>query len=98
VRSFLSIRQVRGGGVRIRKNENKELIENEYLGKSIRWYYAKDSGGQIVYAKNGNSVPRSEGAKPLMLLPDSLPQDIDYEWYINEANSILEDIGFYGAT
>ena len=34
---------------------------NDYLGKAIRWYYGKDVSGEIVYAKNGNKVPRSEG-------------------------------------
>jgi len=30
---------------------------------------------------------------PLMVLPDAIPFDIDYDWYINEANSLLKDLG-----
>jgi hypothetical protein len=28
-----------------------------------------------------------------MELPDTLPSDIDYEWYVNEAKSMLADMG-----
>jgi hypothetical protein len=28
-----------------------------------------------------------------MALPDTVPGDINYEWYINEAEQILADIG-----
>jgi len=68
--------------------------ENEYLGKAIRWYYAVNITGAIVYAKSGNQVPRSEGAKPCMDLPKELPTDIDYDWYIREANDMLTDVGY----
>jgi hypothetical protein len=65
----------------------------EYVGSTVRWYYAKDVVGELVMAKSGNKVPRSEGAKPCMVLPDTLPDDIDYDWYITEAVRILTDIG-----
>jgi hypothetical protein len=66
-----------------------------YLGKAIRWYYSvQERGmGEIVYAGSGNKVPRSEGAKAAMDMPVGLPIDIDYQWYIDETNSILEAIG-----
>lgn len=67
--------------------------ETEYVGKTVRWYYAKDVQGELVYAGSGNKVPRSEGAKPCMVLPESLPEDIDYDWYIQESVKILEAIG-----
>lgn len=66
--------------------------ETEYIGKTVRWYYAKNVPGEFVYAKSGNKVPRSDGAKPLMVLPDSIPDDIDYDWYIAESIKILEAI------
>jgi hypothetical protein len=47
----------------------------------------------IVYCSNGNKVPKSEGAKLALTLPDPLPADLDKAWYINEAKKILEDIG-----
>ena len=61
----------------------------EYLGKAIRWYYAKGVDNDIVYALSGNRVPKSEGAKPLMVLPDEFPNDVDYDWYIAEAEKML---------
>ncbi|QDB70849.1 hypothetical protein [Pseudomonas virus PBPA162] len=65
-----------------------------YLGKSVRWYYATGNNGELVYAESGNKVAKSDGAKPLMDLPDSMPQDINYEWYITEAEKILTHIGY----
>ena len=70
--------------------------KHEYLGKSIRWYYAKGETGEIVYATNGNKVPRSDGACPLMVLPDTFPSNVDYEWYETETYMILKQIGYYG--
>lgn len=69
--------------------------EHEYLGKSIRWYYATGQQGEIVYATNGNKVPRSDGACPLKVLPDEFPSDVDFEWYENETYKILEQIGYH---
>ena len=70
----------------------------QYLGKVIRWYYAVGETGALHYktvnSKGGrNKVPSSDGAKPLMNLPDEFPDDIDYGWYIRETNSMLEDLG-----
>ena len=69
-----------------------------YLGKVVRWYYGKGETGALHYAKlnekGGRSkVPMSDGAIPLMNMPDELPTDIDYGWYIRETNSMLEDLG-----
>ncbi len=79
---FTSVRTVRGGAYK----------DGIFLGKAIRWYYANDVEGFIVYAKSGNKVPRSDGAKPLMTLPDTFPTDICYEWYINETVKLLTQI------
>ena len=81
---FTCMRRVNGGAVK----------DGVYLGKIIRWYYSTSEQGEIIYAKSGNKVPRSEGGKPCMDLPQEFPQDIDYEWYVREANGILEDIGY----
>jgi len=43
----------------------------------------------------GNNVPETEGAKHAMDLPNSLPCDLDYSAYVDKANSMLFDIGFY---
>lgn len=68
--------------------------KQDYLGKSIRWYYAKNEGGELVYAKNGNKVPKSDGAKPLMDIPAFFPLDVDYDYYINETYKMLKQIGY----
>lgn len=83
IRKFVTIRTVKGGAMK----------DDAYLGRAIRWYYSTRATGAIHYKLNGYTVPRSEGAMPLMELPDSLPNDIDYAWYIAEAQSILADIG-----
>jgi DNA polymerase elongation subunit (family B) len=83
-RKFVTIRQVKGGA----------MYGAEYLGKAVRWYYALGETRHISYQSNGNKVARSEGCRPLMELPDVVPHDIDFEWYVSEANSILRDVGY----
>lgn len=69
--------------------------ETEFVGKTVRWYYAKDVPGELVYALSGNKVPRSDGAKPMMVFDNDnqVPSDVDHDWYINEAVRMLRDIG-----
>ena len=83
IRKFVTIRQVKGGALK------GEL----FLGKAVRWYYAAGVTGTITYKINGYTVARSEGARPLMELPEQFPADVDFDWYIREAHSILSDIG-----
>lgn len=83
IRKFVTIRQVKGGAIK----------DDTYLGKAVRWYYAAGAAGTINYKINGYTVARSEGARPLMQIPESLPSDIDYAWYIAEADAILKAIG-----
>jgi hypothetical protein len=85
IRKFVSVRTVKGGAEK----------DGVYLGKAVRWYYAKDETGTINYAMSGNKVPKSEGAKPLMTLPSELPIDLDVDWYINQALEILYEVGYY---
>jgi hypothetical protein len=47
----------------------------------------------ITYLDSGNQVPKTEGAKLCMTLPDKLPKDLDVKWYINETWSMLHDMG-----
>lgn len=83
VRDFLTVRTVNGGAVK----------DGEILGKSVRWYYSKYSFTPILYRSNGNTVPRSEGAVPLMDIDETIPDDLDRSWYIREAEDILDSIG-----
>lgn len=70
--------------------------DTEYLGKSIRWYQAQKTIGNLVNAKSGHAVPDSAGAKPMMSLPKSIPSDIDRQWYVARAERVLTEIGIYG--
>lgn len=83
ITKFLSVRTVKGGAVQ----------NNKYIGKNIRWYYVKGVKNAIFYKSNGNKVPKTDGARPLMDLPEVFPDNINYEWYINEAYDLLSDIG-----
>lgn len=83
IRKFVTVRRVTGGA---QKN-------GTYLGRVVRWYYANGVVGDIHYVTNGNKVGRSDGAKPLMELPDRFPNDINYGWYVEEALSLLRDVG-----
>ena len=83
ITKFTSLRTVNGGAI---KSGNK-------IGKAIRWYYGADELDGIFYVTSGNKVPKSDGGVPLMDLPDEFPSDVDFEWYITEANRILKDIG-----
>lgn len=85
ITKFVCAKDVKGGA---HKN-------GVYLGKMVRWYYAQDERGQINYVMNGNAVGESEGGKPLMDLPDTFPEDINYAAYVEKANNMLYDIGFY---
>jgi hypothetical protein len=62
----------------------------------VRWYYAHGVQGPLRYQVNNYTVARSDGARPLMELPASLPADINYGWYESEALSILSDVGAAG--
>ena len=86
IRNFLTIRGVKGGG---EKN-------GVFLGKAVRWYYGQNETGVITYKTNGNRVPRSEGAVPLMELPKAMPPDVDFNWYIKEAHAMLAEMGITG--
>lgn len=66
----------------------------EYLGKVLRWYYAKGEVGAIYTVAHNSKVADSDGAKPCMDLPKAFPDDIDYQWYERKCKTILEEIGY----
>ncbi|QDP52379.1 MAG: putative DNA polymerase [Prokaryotic dsDNA virus sp.] len=70
---------------------------HEFLGKAVRWYYAKvpeHHRYRIMYANKGSTVPKSDGAHPLMEMDGVIPRNLDFDWYISEAERIMRDIGF----
>jgi hypothetical protein len=83
IRRFVFVRNVRGGAQK----------SDKYLGKTIRWYYSTEMHGNIRYVISGNKVPNTDGAMPLMELCESIPDDLDYRRYVNNAECILWDIG-----
>lgn len=84
ISKFVKIKNVKGGAVK----------NGMYLGKSVRWYYPINETGAIHYKSSGNKVATSDKAKPLMDISGGLPDDIDYQFYIEKANTMLYDIGF----
>jgi len=66
----------------------------EFLGRVLRWYYAKGETGSINYVATNNKVADTDGAKPCLDMPDEFPVDINYGWYINKATEMLYDVGY----
>lgn len=85
VSRFVTVRTVKGGAEKA----------GVYLGKAVRWYYAVEETGEFNYVLSGNKVPKTDGAKPLMEMSDVLPNDLDFDKYINEAEDALYDVGYY---
>lgn len=102
VQKFLSVRTVKGGAVALTTVKDpatgKSVVGgSEFLGGAIRWYYATQPDNvsyRLVYATKGNKVPKSDEARPLMTMPDKLPEDLNYDWYLKESDKILKNIGY----
>jgi hypothetical protein len=63
------------------------------FGRVARWYMTTKSTQPLTYLSSGNTVPKSEGAMLCMTLPDKLPADLNYQWYIDETRTMMRDIG-----
>lgn len=83
ITKFVCVRTVKGGA-------HKDGV---YLGKVVRWYYAEEDYTPINYVGSGNKVPKSEGATPLMDLPDAFPNNINLAWYVKATEEILQNVG-----
>jgi hypothetical protein len=83
VKKFLTPRKVDGGACK----------NGEFIGKTIRWYHSNSTNTPIVYAKNGNKVPDSDNCRPMQRLTDTIPSDLDYQWYYDNCYRILRDVG-----
>lgn len=96
ITQFVTVRNVKGGGVKTFGNdENGNEIPAEYLGKAVRWYFSTESKYPIVYAASGKKVPTSDGAQPVMQLPTTFPDNVDYEKYFKITEKILKQCGCY---
>ena len=79
VSQFASARVVRGGA----------SYNGDKVGKTVRWYYNR-SGMAMHYINanatgNFNKVPLTDDCAPMMDLPSKIPNDLDYDWYIEYA-------------
>jgi DNA polymerase elongation subunit (family B) len=84
IRQFVTIRTVKGGAI----------YKGQRLGKAVRWIVSTKGDEPIRYESNGNKVAGTDRCRPMMELPDQMPDDIDYEFYVREARDILKDIGY----
>ena len=78
VRKFVSVTRVTGGAYK----------DDEYLGKVIRSYKARNDYTPIKRATKGN-VQTTWGNRGLMELPDELPPDLDHSAYERMAWKII---------
>lgn len=83
LRKFVKVQRVTGGAV----------YRDRPIGKVVRWYYSSESTDAMYYAVNKRLVAQTEGAKPLTELPFELPEDLNYDWYIGNAKSLVWDLG-----
>ena len=63
------------------------------FGRVARWFMSTKQQPPITYVESGNKVPKTDGAQICMVIPPTLPKDIDYAWYVNETYDILRDLG-----
>ncbi|MBK1683456.1 hypothetical protein CKO18_07670 [Rhodoferax fermentans] len=68
-------------------------VGGEPFGRVARWYMTTADLPPLTYLSSGNQVPKTEGARICMTLPDKLPKDLNKQWYVDEAYAILESIG-----
>ena len=104
---FISARNVTGGAVCGGELVTKRIddgfeyhdvpervVGGEYLGKVVRWYMSTEKDlPPLRYVKNGNKVPKTDGAKACMVLPETVPEDLDIMWYYREALKIAKVLG-----
>ena len=80
---FIMVRKVTGGAI----------YKGEEIGALIRWVYVTGSDEVITYKKNGNKVPITDGAQPVMNIED-MPENIDYKKYVLAIEKLLTSTGF----
>lgn len=83
ITKFVAVKNVASPGAH--KNGN-------YLGKVVRWVYSTKVTGTINYINNGNRVPDTEGAWPLMDL--EWIDHLNYQYYIDRTIEMLYDMSY----
>lgn len=59
------------------------------FGRVARWYMTTQQLPAITSVKSGNTVAGTKGGKLCLTLPDTLPADLDVNWYIDYAKELL---------
>lgn len=83
----------------VKRKSRPPAVEEGYggvpFGRVARWYMTTEQLPPITYVGSGNKVPKTEGAKLLMTLPErnKLPPDLDLQWYVRETYEMLNDMG-----
>ena len=88
-RQFITARKVSGGAT----------FDGNEIGKAIRFYSSTDTmflDPYIHYTINGNKVPRSAGCRPLMEMNGEVPDDVNYQSYIDDGVKLLKEVGYAG--
>lgn len=84
-------------GRTVKRKSKPKAVEVGAGGKSFgrvaRWYRSAKNYRALQYCSNGNKVPDSEQARLVLELPDEMPSDVDYEWYIERSKNLLADAG-----
>ena len=102
---YETVERLDGKGKTVRSEALVGYEGEEYLGKVVRYYWST-KGNPIIKVKGHNvtgnrpKVSKTEGSRPMMTLPDDLavPDDLDFQRYIEEAYAILRDIGYSETT
>ena len=85
VSKYVTVRKVDRGGAY--KNGN-------FLGKTIRYYFATNDQDPIIVVDNGHKVGNTLGAQPLMEMVGEMPADLDKQWYVDKAYKILKEVAY----
>jgi hypothetical protein len=81
-RMFVSVIKVTGGAV----------WRGAPLGRVARFYWSTN-GDPILYSSNGRRVARTEGARPMMEMVTTMPDDLDRKRYHAAAEKLIEELG-----
>ena len=65
------------------------------IGTILRFYYGKHSIDCAVHATSGNKIANTDGAELMQTIPESMPDDLDRQHYIDLAISHTKDVGLF---
>ena len=80
---FTALRKVGFGGAIYRDDE---------VGSTVRWYNST-RGSPIQYRRDGKLVAGARHAALVNDFPDTMPSDVDYQFYIDKAFELIDGVG-----